>query len=121
MRRKTTEVCSIIVLALMQRPCSLKALTLDLGGSEDNAKTATKYVAAFHASGLVYISGWHRQRWPVYAWQPSKGYFADAKQPPLANPKKPSRAEQRAKPKPVAAPQPVYKPVPSVFALGGQA
>lgn len=112
MNRKACEIAAHVAGALMRESGGVKQVCLAIGLDGHHTAHIRRYVEAFRAVGLVYISGWTNQRYPVYSWQPSPFHYPD-----LAQPARKNNPPKNQKP---TRPALIRFGANSVFALGAQ-
>lgn len=68
MSRKGSEIAAIIAATIMASPSSKKQICTALGLSEHRTDNINHFIEAYKAQGVIYICGYTKWRWPVYAW-----------------------------------------------------
>ena len=85
MNRKASQMAALVAAALARQPGGVKQVCLDIGVEGRNTANIRKYIEAFRAVGIVYISGWTNHRFPVYSWQTRLSEGLANARPMLAN------------------------------------
>ena len=122
----TARIGAVVAATLMRGPCGMADICAALGIDTRHSEVPSRYIKELHDLGVVYIFGWTRNHWPIYAWQPKEPFGMVDVPKPLSKPQQAKRdaALRRLAGTTYERPlQPKIKRLPdvpnSVFALSG--
>lgn len=92
------RIAGVILSALMRGPCGLNDLCLSLGIKVKHSETPRRYINELYDLGVVYISDWTQNQWPIYSLQPGELFSVpDAPKPPNRRQREKTAAQDRRK------------------------